>query len=64
MTRPLLLRDSTLLELQQALHHAPSLGQLIALGITDVTQELPDVVVALHSLPSSIFRDILAPPAP
>src|SRR5262245_61836441 len=47
--RLLLLRDRTLLELDHALEQAPALGELIALHIADVAQEMPDVVVAVHA---------------
>lgn len=56
MARLLLLHDSASLELEHAIHHAPMLGQLLALSIANVAQELPDVVVALHSSKSELPR--------
>src|SRR5216117_1763468 len=52
----LLLRDRALLQLDQALRHAPILGSVLALSIADVAQELPDLVVLVnwsrHCLPA------------
>src|SRR5262249_43030515 len=59
--RLLLLRHGALLELDHALKQRPILGELIALSITHVAQEMPDVVVAIHSRGAGLpRRDILA----
>src|SRR5262249_1761854 len=57
--RLLLLCDRTLLELDHALQQSPVLGELITLRIADVAQEMPDVVVAVHSRGPGLRRDIL-----
>src|SRR5207247_5937675 len=40
--------DRALLQLQRALGHPPILGQLLTLGVADLSQQLPDLVATFH----------------